>query len=742
MYESWFGLSVRPFTLAPRLDEYVPTSGMESARQTLMRCVSRGAGPGVLVGGVGTGKTLLSHVLANEIRPTIPLVVVEATGITSRQSLLQWILFTLGQDYRQMDEGELRLLLTDYLTSSDMYPEGMVLVVDDAHVLSEDTCDEIMALSNLVRDGSWCVHLLLTGKPQLEDKLAHSRLESFHQRVVARCYLHPLSRKETIGYVQQHMTRAGATTEPIFSNDAVEQIHDASGGIPRLINQICDHVLVLAAVGQVARVDATAIQEAWADLQQLPAPVSVNSTSSVVEFGSLPEVAPVLASPSSTGASVSDSRSSINGDANESAVASTPSVDSPRSVSGIDEDVNEAVVMAPLVSELARLESEIAHFFEPQSVAADVFDSLNAMVQPTSRGEDSPQQCEVIPVTSANGTPIKLLIPKAVDPFVEQFEDEEIVINDLGTLRNSVVKDYPLSQSDECQQLQNTLDAAVISEARASNSREGIEGVAGAFAPDATAGDIHVAPVWPAVNQDVFQPYGTASGPNDGENPFDVMDSIYEVDRLFESDMSASDEYSSSDCLPDDSVPDDSVPVGAEPVDAEPVDAEPMEPSLELELFVDCESELAYDPMDSIGDIAVPDCAIPDCARDAADFISTEVRADATGEFAANLISQARTELGGDDVGTFGGEPGLDLKLTELAYEYLKEQPVIVLVDDAAPVPTIVNPVDCAPTEPIEPPIQQPDSTLDEPAARPKRFGRLFSDLSLRNHQSKEQRIA
>ena len=117
MYDSWFGLSERPFSLAPQLDAYFPANDIESACNTLKRCVERGIGPGIVIGRSGTGKTILCHALADEICPEQPLVVVESTGITSRQTLLQSILFGLGREYRHMDGGELRLSLTDYLTS-------------------------------------------------------------------------------------------------------------------------------------------------------------------------------------------------------------------------------------------------------------------------------------------------------------------------------------------------------------------------------------------------------------------------------------------------------------------------------------------------------------------------------------------------------------------------------------------------------------------------------------------------
>ena len=102
----------------PRVDHYFPAAGIEAARTTLARCVERAEGVGLLVGPTGTGKTLLCQILAEQFRGAFHVALLSSGRLTTRRGLLQAILYELGQPYRGMDEGELRLSLVEYLTST------------------------------------------------------------------------------------------------------------------------------------------------------------------------------------------------------------------------------------------------------------------------------------------------------------------------------------------------------------------------------------------------------------------------------------------------------------------------------------------------------------------------------------------------------------------------------------------------------------------------------------------------
>jgi len=292
MYEAYFDFNKRPFPAVPQADRYFPGSAIETARQTLTRCLERGEGAGMVVGSSGTGKTLLCRVLAEQIKDSFPVALLSSGRLSTRRALLQAVLYELGQPYRGMDEGELRLALVDYLTGHEDCPAGMVLLVDEAHTLPLRLLDEIRMLTNLTRGDQLGVRLILAGDSALEERFASPKLDSFSQRLVARCYLEPFNRSETQDYIHVQVDSSGGSSETVFPADTCQAVYQATNGVPRLINQVCDHALLLAYVGGRQHLEPADIEEAWADLQQLPAPCSGEAEPDdagghVIEFGSL-----------------------------------------------------------------------------------------------------------------------------------------------------------------------------------------------------------------------------------------------------------------------------------------------------------------------------------------------------------------------------------------------------------------------------------------------------------------------
>src|SRR5262249_37324421 len=145
--------------------------------------------------------------------------------LCTRRALLQAILFELGLPYRGMEEGDLRLSLVDYLSphgeSAQAATSGLLLVVDEAHTLPQRLLEELRLITNLMRSGRPCVRLLLSGGPQLEERFANPRLESFNQRVAARCYLEALDRQQTDEYVRHHFRQAQGDPDSVLTHDTL-----------------------------------------------------------------------------------------------------------------------------------------------------------------------------------------------------------------------------------------------------------------------------------------------------------------------------------------------------------------------------------------------------------------------------------------------------------------------------------------------------------------------------------------
>jgi type II secretory pathway predicted ATPase ExeA len=286
-----FGLQQRPFPAAPLTAAYYASLSHQQARRQLQRCVQRAEGAGVVIAAAGLGKSLLLHVLADEFRDRFHVAHLAGAAICTRKALLQNILFELGLPYRGLQEGELRLSLIDHLQPSRQCPNGMLLLIDEAHTLPLRLLEELRLLTNLVREGSPRVRLVLAGSRSLEERLANPKLDSFQQRIAARTYLQPWTGQETADYIRQEITRCGGRAFGIFTADALKAVHVAAAGIPRLVNQICDHALTLAAASGESAIDGAAVEAAWAELQQLPMPWSEPAPAAAsIEFGSLDDV--------------------------------------------------------------------------------------------------------------------------------------------------------------------------------------------------------------------------------------------------------------------------------------------------------------------------------------------------------------------------------------------------------------------------------------------------------------------
>jgi type II secretory pathway predicted ATPase ExeA len=391
MYESHFLLSQRPFLPAPSADGYIPTRSLEQARQTLVRCLDRAEGPGLVIGPAGTGKSLLCQLLAKHFRGRFPIAYLAGARLGTRKALLQNILFELKLPYRDMDEGELRLSLVDHLEPSPGSPEAILLLVDEAHMLPLRLIEEIRLLTNIVSEGTTRVRLVLVGGMALEERLTHPKLESFHQRIAARCYLQPLGRDETIDYIHEQIRRAGANADTLLTADAQAAVHIATDGIPRLINQVCDHGLMLAALGSHRQLAADGIEEAWADLQQLPVPLheppaigrsAGQHAGSSIEFGELTD-------------QPAQHRTDVGQPTGDAAVASLDSIS--RTIDTLQSDEPAAHIPLP---------SPITDF--------------------------SP--------TTGPGTEVELFFHGSHDPFAGRWDEEEVVIDRYATLEDAALR--------------------------------------------------------------------------------------------------------------------------------------------------------------------------------------------------------------------------------------------------------------------------------------------------------------
>jgi len=266
--------SSRPFLATPRVDFYHPARGIDAAVHGLDRLVRRSEGIGLVVGPPGTGKSLLLAKVAESVGDDFAVALLSGARICTRRALWQSILAAIGEPYRGIDEGELRIGVVERIRGLAATGSGLVVLVDEGHTLPTRLIEELRQLTNIPTPMP-AVHIVLAGTAELEEILGSPKMESLAQRIGARHYLEPLDHAETVAYVRTQMRMAGLDWDTAFEPGCDDAVFSATDGVPRLINQLCDNALVAGAEAGRARVTPAGIAAAWSEIQRLPPPAAL-----------------------------------------------------------------------------------------------------------------------------------------------------------------------------------------------------------------------------------------------------------------------------------------------------------------------------------------------------------------------------------------------------------------------------------------------------------------------------------
>ncbi len=268
-------LRENPFPAAPSPENYLAIGSIESARLRLVETIERREGIGLVVGPAGTGKSLLCSLLAEHYRHEYDVVLLSEARLCTRKALLQHILHHLGLPFSDRSEGELRLAVIDRASlGGPQAKSGLLLIIDEAQIMPGRLLEELRLMAGIVRSGAPRVQLILAGGTLLDERLSHPRMESLSQRIGARCYLHPLGQNETGQYIREAIQRVATEPALVIEQNAIQSTFFASGGIPRLINQTLSRALARMEREGGNHLTSEVVEIAWADLQQLPSPVS------------------------------------------------------------------------------------------------------------------------------------------------------------------------------------------------------------------------------------------------------------------------------------------------------------------------------------------------------------------------------------------------------------------------------------------------------------------------------------
>lgn len=252
MYESYWGLNVKPFENTPDPRFYYASPQHEEASARMLYCIRERKGAGVLTGVFGCGKTVISRVILKELGQERYRSAYIANPRLTDLDMLRMIAHHLGAAAPATNKADVLMALEQAANDNAREGRDTVIVIDEAHTIHDaGVFEELRLLLNFQREDRFLVTLLLLGQPELAKAVETNK--PFEQRVSIKAHLEPLSMDETQAYISHRLRVAGhAQPELIFPHDAVAAIYDATGGIPRRINRLCD-ICLLSGMGMQAK---------------------------------------------------------------------------------------------------------------------------------------------------------------------------------------------------------------------------------------------------------------------------------------------------------------------------------------------------------------------------------------------------------------------------------------------------------------------------------------------------------
>ncbi len=267
MYQQFYGLDKMPFNTTPDTRFFFHSEQHQEALSSLLYAVNERKGFVLLSGEIGAGKTTVCRAFLNRLDPSTKVAVITNTRLTERQ-LLQSICEEFGL-WIPGNVGKVTLFneLNSFLVEQYRQGANVVLIVDEAQNLRPEVLEEIRLISNLETERDKLIQIVLMGQPELREIVDLPELKQLKQRIVLRFHLYPLSERETQAYVFHRLRISGADGSLKFSRRALKAIYEYSGGIPRVVNIICDNVLLLGFVHETRKISESLVREVIRDLE-------------------------------------------------------------------------------------------------------------------------------------------------------------------------------------------------------------------------------------------------------------------------------------------------------------------------------------------------------------------------------------------------------------------------------------------------------------------------------------------
>jgi len=267
MYKSFYGLKENPFNVNPDPRYLYLTKQIEEALTGLMYGIQTRKGFIMLTGEVGTGKTTLVNRLLDWLHRRSARTAFLFNSRMNSSQLFDFILAEFDIHCDSKSKSQQLMKLNSWLLDRYRDGETVVLIIDEAQNLTYPVLEEIRLLTNLETSTEKLLQIVLSGQPELEEKLKLPQLRQLRQRIMLRCRTTPFVQEQTQEYILERLRIAGASGAPIFSPKAIEAVHMYSMGIPRVINLLCEHSLVNAFADQMRPIQPKVVEEVAREFQ-------------------------------------------------------------------------------------------------------------------------------------------------------------------------------------------------------------------------------------------------------------------------------------------------------------------------------------------------------------------------------------------------------------------------------------------------------------------------------------------
>ena len=259
MYEAFYGFKEKPFSMLPDPGFLYLSKKHQAALTLLEYGLLNHVGFCVISGEAGAGKTTILRALLERIEKNVTVGLITNTH-QSFGGLLDWVLSAFDLHRPNLTHVEMHQIFMEYLIEEYANGRTVLLIVDEAQNMKPDALEELRMLSNVNSEKDQLMQVVLAGQPALKDTLRLPDLMQFAQRIAVDYHLDALSLKETCGYIQHRLVIAGAQRD-VFTPAACERIYNYSGGTPRLINLLCETVLVYGFADQQDMIDVDLVDE-------------------------------------------------------------------------------------------------------------------------------------------------------------------------------------------------------------------------------------------------------------------------------------------------------------------------------------------------------------------------------------------------------------------------------------------------------------------------------------------------